>query len=92
MTWKYTVSGDDEDDSDDDENAMLLLKRLVTKNGKTHASDELTLAEIAHGPSSDDFISLTFDFKPDNEPFWQTDGEGKVMSGLNYKLDPQVSL
>ena len=97
VTWKYRykVSGDDEDGSDDDEDAELLLKRLVTKDGKQSVSAELTLAEIAHGPSSDEFTFLRFDLKPDNNPndneFWETCGEGKVMSGLNYKLDLQVS-
>ena len=99
VTWKFfkgsgddadgSDDGDDEDGSDDGEDAELKLKRLVKKNGKTRVSGELTLAE---GPPSDEFTSLTFDLKPDNDPFWQTDGEGKVMSGLNYKLDPQVSL
>ena len=104
VTWKFTVSADDEDSSDDYEDAALLLKRLVTKNGKQSVSAELTLAEIAHGPScrapssrsSDEFTTLRFHFKPDNNPdnrkFWETCGEGKVMSGLNYKLDLQVSL
>ena len=84
VTWKYKGSGDDD--------AVLLLKRLVTTNGKTRVLDELALAEYPHGASSDEFTSLTFDFKPDNDPFWQTDKEGKAMPGLNYKLDPQVSL
>ena len=88
VTWKYQGPGDDD--------AQLLLKRLVTTNGKTRVSDELTLAEIAHGASSDEFTTLEFDLKPGNNPdnnkFWETCGEGKVMSGLNYNLDPQVSL
>ena len=75
VTWKYNDSGEEE-------NAELLLKRLVTTNGKTRASDELTLAEYSHGSSSDEFTTSIFDFKPDNDPFWQTDGEGKVMPGL----------
>ena len=84
VTWKYKGSGDRDA-------VLLLLKRLVTKNGKPDEL-ELKLAEYPHGPSSDEFTTLTFDFKPDDSKFWQTDGEGKAMSGLNYKLDPQVSL
>ena len=96
VTWKYIGSGDDEDGSDDDEDAALLLKRLVKKNGKQSVSAELTLAEISHGPSSDEFATLQFDLKPDNNPdnkeFWETCGEGKVMSALNYNLDLQKPL
>merc|ERR1711939_1203191 len=85
VIWKYKGSGDEddedgsdnvEDDSDDDEDAELKLKRLVTKDGKQSVLAELTLAEIAHGPSTDEFTSLTFDLKPGNNPdnneFWQT--------------------
>ena len=111
VTLKYKGPGDDqdgsdddEDSSDDDEDAAFKLKRLVKKNGKQSVSAELTLAEIAHGPSSrapssrssEEFTTLQFDFTPGNNPdsskFWQTRGEGKGMSGLNYNLDPQVSL
>ena len=89
VTWKYKYLGGDE-------YAELYLKRVVMTNGKSRVLDELILAEYPRGPSTDAFTSLAFDFKPDNNPdnnkFWQTDGAGKVMSGLNYKLDPQVSL
>ena len=88
VRWRYKGSGDDAD-------AMLTLKRVVTKNGKTSFS-ALTLAEYPHGASSDEFTTVKFDFKPDNNPdnnkFWHKGGEGKVVSGLNDKLDPQVSL
>ena len=74
---------------------MLLLKRLVTKNGKQSVSAKLTLAEIAHGPSSEVFTTVRFDFTPDNNPdnndFWEACGEGKVMSGLNYNLDLHIA-
>ena len=96
VTWKYKGPGDDKDDSDDDECAALLLKRLVKINGRQSVSAELTLAEISRGTSSDEFATLQFDLNPgknpDNKEFWETRGEGKVMSGLKYKLDLQVSL
>ena len=75
VTWKCT------EDSGEEGHAELKLKRLVTKNGKRRASDELTLAEYPHGSSPDEFISLTFDFKPDNDPFWHTGG-GYVWSEI----------
>ena len=89
VTWKYKDSGEDE-------HAELNLKRFVTTNGKSRVLAKLTLAEYPRGPSSDEFTTLPFDFKPDNNPdnneFWHKGGEGKVVSGLNDKLDPQVSL
>ena len=84
VTWKCKGSGDDD--------AEFKLKRLVTTNGKQSVSDELTLAEYAHGPSSDEFTTLSFDFKPDDNKFWQTDGEGKVMPGLTDKLIRSASI
>lgn len=103
VTWKYKVSGDDEDDSDDDEDAEFKLKRLVKKNGKQSVSAELTLAEIAHGPScrapssrsSDEFTTLRFHFKPDNNPdnkkFWETCGEG-ILALYYYAGDSRSEL